>query len=68
MLQGHAVCHLKEDTSDFSRILPLSSKLIHNNNYMRIEVLKAVMMLRTVFWVVMPWRLLGRYQHFRGIY
>jgi hypothetical protein len=34
----------------------------------RFEVLKAVRMTTLLFWVVAPWRLVGRYQRFRGTY
>jgi hypothetical protein len=35
---------------------------------MRTEVLMAVKTLILIFWVVTPCKLLGRYQHFGGIY
>jgi hypothetical protein len=36
--------------------------------YMRFEVLMAVKMLMLVFWVVMPYGLVGTYQYFGGTY
>jgi hypothetical protein len=64
---GKSVEQFSTVSSTSSSLLGIIQKFF-TNWYVRLEVLTAVKMLMFVFWVMTPFRLVGRYQRFGGTY